>query len=56
MDDLILFTIVGRAVLFYSGMREGELDGSGIPEPRLILDGVENFIDREPERSEFLWL
>jgi len=36
-------------------MREVVLDGSRMPDPELILDGVEDFVDGEPEWSELLY-
>ena len=31
------------------------LDGSRMPDPGLILDGVKDFVDGEPEQSELLY-
>ena len=36
-------------------MRGVVLDGSQTPDPELILNGVEDFIDGEPEQSELLY-
>jgi len=55
MSDLVLLTIVVKAILFCSGMRGAVLDGSQTPDSGLILDGVEDFVDGEPERSELLY-
>ena len=43
------------AILFCSRKRGVVLDGSQMPDPGLILDGVEDFVDGEPERSELLY-
>ena len=55
MDNFVPFTVVVGAVLFCSGMREVILDGSRMPDQRLILDGIEDFVDAESERSELLY-
>jgi len=55
MDSLVSLTIVIRAILFCSRTRGVVLDGSRMPDPGLILDDVENFVDGEPERSELLY-
>ena len=52
MDGLVPFTVVIRAILFCSGIRGIVLDGSRTPDSGLILDGVEDFVDGELERSE----
>jgi len=54
MDGFVPLTVVVGAVLFCPGMRGVVLYGSRTPRPGLVLDGVEDFVDREPERSELL--
>jgi len=51
MDGLVPLTVVG-AVLFCFGMRGIVLDKSRTPDPELVLDGVEDFVDGEPEWSD----
>ena len=48
-----LAVMVG-AVLFCSEMCGVVLDGSWMPDPGLVLDGVEDFIDGEHEWSGLL--
>ena len=54
MDGLMLLAIMVRAVLFCSGMRGVIMDGSRMPDPQLVLDGVEDLFDGEPQLSELL--
>jgi len=55
MDSLVPLTVVVEAILFYFGMRGVVLDGSRMPDPELIFDGIKDFIDGEPEQSELLY-
>jgi len=55
MDGLIPLTVMIRAILFCSDMRGVVLDRSQTPNPGLILNGVEDFIDGEAEQSELLY-
>jgi len=54
MDGLVPLTIVVGAVLFCSGTRGVILDRSQTSDPKLSPNGVEDFVDGEPERSELL--
>ena len=52
MGDLMCLTIMVGVALFCLKMRGVVLDGSQTPNPGLVLDGVEDLVDGEPERSE----
>ena len=54
MDGLVLFTIMGRTILFYSEKCEIILDWPRAPDPRLVFDGIEDLVDGKPERNEML--
>ena len=55
MDGLVPFIVMVEAVFFCFRMRRVVLDGSRLPDPGLILDGVEDLIEGEPERSDLLY-
>ena len=46
------FTVMVRAVLFCSENCRIILDWSWVSDSRLVLDGIEDLVDGEPERSE----
>ena len=48
-------TVMVRTIFFYSGEYGVVLDWPRVLYPRLIFDGIEDFIDREPQRSEVLF-
>jgi len=57
MDGLVPLIVVVRALLFCSGIREVILVRSRMPGPEVVLDGIKDFVDGEPEQSElFCWL
>ena len=49
MDDLVPLSFLVEVVLFCSGMRGVILDRSWTPDPGLVLDVVEDFVDGESE-------
>ena len=56
IDDLVPFTFVVGAVFLRPGKRRIVLDRLRAFDPRWILEGVEQFVDRELQRSEvFHW-
>ena len=55
MDGLMSLTVVVSIVFFRSGECRVVLDRLRMPYPRLVLDGIENFVDEEPQRSEVLF-
>jgi len=55
MDSLVSFPIVIGAILFCSGKRRVVLDRSRTPDPGLVLNGIEDFVDEEPEQGELLY-
>ena len=55
MDGLVPLIVMVETVLFCSGKCRILPDWSRIPDPQLVLDGIENLVDEEPERSEVLF-
>ena len=54
MDGSVPLTIVEGTILFCSRECGIVLDRSWMLDPRLVLDGVEDLVDGEPERGEVL--
>ena len=54
MDCSVSFTIVIRAIIFCFGECRVVLDRPQTLHPRLIFDGIEDFVDGESQRSEML--
>jgi len=54
VDGLIPFTVMAGSVSFFSGKCRIVLNWSWTPDPCLVLDSIEDFVDGEPERSEML--
>jgi len=54
MDGLAPLTVIVGAVLSCYGKLGIILDRSRTPDSGLIFNGVENFVDGKPERSELL--
>ena len=54
VDGLVPFAVRIRTILFCSGKCRIVPDWSRESEPRLVLDGIEDLVDAEPERSEVL--
>ena len=54
MDSSVPLAVVKGTILFYSRECEVVLDQSWTPEPRLILNGIEDLVDGELERGEVL--
>ena len=50
MDGFVPLAVMKGTILFYSGKCGVVLDQSRTPDPRLVLDGV----DEEPEQDEVL--
>ena len=55
VDGLVSLTVVVRTVFFRSEDCRVVLDRLRALYPRLILNGIENFIDGEPQQSEVLF-
>ena len=55
VDGLVPLTIVVKAVFFYSG-EYGILDCFRTSHQWLVLNGVENFVDGEPQQKCFVGL
>ena len=49
VDSLVSFTIVIRTVFFCFGECRVILNWSRSPHPRLIFDGIEDFVDAESQ-------
>jgi len=54
VDGIVSFTVLVRTILFYSEKCRIIPNWSRAPNPRLVLDGIEDLVDGEPERSEVL--
>ena len=54
VDGLVSLTVMVRAVFFRFVECWVILDWLWAPDPRLVLDGIEDLIDREPEKNEVL--
>jgi len=54
MDGAVSLVVMKGAILFYPRERGVILDRSRMPDSRLLLDGIEDLIDGEPERGEVL--
>ena len=54
MDGLVPLTVMLRIIFFLSRQCGDVLDWPRTFNPWLILDGIEDFIDGEPQRSEAL--
>ena len=54
MGGLVSLTIMVRKVFFHFKACEVVLDWLRAPYPWLVLDGVENFVDVEPQWSVLL--
>jgi len=55
MDDLVSLTIMVGTIFFCSEKCGIVPDWSWTPNPWLVFDGVEDFIDGESQRSEMLF-
>ena len=55
MDYLVAFIIVIRKILFCSGECRVVLDWPQASHPLLVLDGIEDFINGEPQQSVVLF-
>ena len=55
MDGLVPFTVMIRTIFFRSEKYGVVLDWLWALNPRLVLDGVEDFIDGEHRRNEVLF-
>ena len=55
VDGLVPLTVIVRTVFFHSEKCKVVLDWLRALYPRLVLDGVENFVDGEPQQSEVLF-
>ena len=55
LDDLVSLTVMVRTVCFRSGECRIVLDHVQPLYPRLVIDNIEDFIDREPQRNEVLF-
>ena len=51
MDGLVPLIVMVEAILFCFEMQGVVLDWSRTPDPELILDDVEDFVDGKSERS-----
>ena len=55
VNSLMSVTVVIRTILFYSGECRVILDRPRMRHLRLVFDGIKDFIDGEPQRSEALF-
>ena len=55
VNDLMFFTIVIRTIFFYSEECRVTLDRAQASHPRLVFDGIKNFVEGEPQRSELMF-
>ena len=55
MDNLVSLALMIGVVLFYSIKYNIVPDWFWAPYPRLVLDGVEELVDGEPQQSELMF-
>ena len=55
VDDPVSTTVVIRTIFFCFGKYRVILDQSRASHPLLVFNGIKDFVDREPQRSEVLF-
>ena len=55
MDGLLPLTVIKKTIFFHFGENRVVSDQLWALNPWLVLDGVEDFVNEEPQRSEVLF-